>query len=883
MAEKKNTAKLADKNKKSAKAPNTKNVKKTAKAPERSPDVHIKKRNPEEEAARPINQIAPYIFAVVALFDIVCHVLIDMTTLEEPMGIVGGMWHDLMCGLFGWGAYLVPLVLIYLAVFWKKNILEYACRAKTIAAVLFGLLVSALIAVCCISTGAMEHTFNVVELWKSGIALIGGGAVGGLIGALLYGGFKFVGTVIIVSALLIVLLFFLFALTPKDVWLYIRYKIKVHQREKAERAAAQTEIREKRRTEMIVDESAYDTTPLPKEEKKEKKKKEIDIPIEDEEIGEYEGNEFTDNPTDPDVFDQVMSEAGNAYSDSEVLSPIAKSRDDTLDLSKIFVNPEKKTEELSDGEGTLPTAAETELSVEKRTITESVIEKAEPIPEKEAAPEPEYVFPPLSLLREDDAHQNAEAAQAELRANAEKLVETLASFNVKTKIVNVSRGPTITRYELLPEAGTRVKAIANLVDDISLSLATSGVRIEAPIPGKAAVGVEVPNKSVATVYVRTLIENEKFKSNPSKLHACLGADVAGTPIFCDIAKMPHMLIAGATGMGKSVCINSLIISLLYKATPDEVKFILIDPKKVEFNLYNGIPHLLVPVVSDPKKAAGALHWAVTEMERRFELIESVGVRDIKGYNTVTRDDPEKEFMPQIVIIIDELADLMMTAPDEVEDSICRIAQKARAAGMHLVIGTQRPSVDVITGLIKANVPSRIACKVASQTDSRVIFDMAGAEKLIGRGDMLYAPVGAMKPIRVQGAFVSDSEVESVTEFIRESAGNAEYSREVIERIEKEAAACGKKGSSVGASMEDGDGESDPMLRPAIELAIESGKISTSLIQRRLSLGYGRAAKLIDRMQELGFVSAPEGQKPREVLITRQQYMEMVVRDEDAIE
>ena len=874
MAEKKAAKKSADKDKKPVKAPEKKDVKKPA-------EPTVKKRSPEEEASRPINQIAPYIFALVALFDIVCHVLIDMTKLEQPMGFIGELYRNLMCGLFGWGAYLVPAVCIYLAVYWKKNILEYACRAKLIAVSLVGILVSALISVCFVSAGALAHTFNPIELWRAGVGLVGGGAVGGFVGALFYAGFKFVGSLIIVSALLIVLIFFIFALTPKDVWLYIRYKIKVHQREKAERLAVQNEIKAKRRTEMIVDESAYDTTPIKKEEKK--KKKDVDIPIDDTEIGEYEGSEFSDNPTDPEIFDQVMSEAGNAYSDSEVLSPIAKSADnDTLDLSKIFINPEKDAAPALDGEGDLPESAETEISVEKRTITESIVEPSEQAPEKAEEKAPEYIFPPLDLLKADDSEQNADLAAAELRANAEKLVETLASFNVKTKIVNVSRGPTITRYELLPEAGTRVKAIANLVDDISLSLATSGVRIEAPIPGKAAVGVEVPNRAVSTVYVRSLIENEKFKSNPSKLNACLGADVAGTPIFCDVAKMPHMLIAGATGMGKSVCINSIIISLLYKATPDEVKFILIDPKKVEFNLYNGIPHLLVPVVSDPKKAAGALHWAVTEMERRFELIESVGVRDIKGYNTVTKDDPEKEFMPQIVIIIDELADLMMTAPDEVEDSICRIAQKARAAGMHLVIGTQRPSVDVITGLIKANVPSRIACKVASQTDSRVIFDMAGAEKLIGRGDMLYAPVGAMKPIRVQGAFVSDFEVESVTEFIRNSAGNAEYSREVIERIEKEAAACGKKGSGT-ASMDDGDTESDPMLRPAIELAIESGKISTSLIQRRLSLGYGRAAKLIDRMEQLGFVSAPEGQKPREVLITRQQYMEMVVRDEDAIE
>ncbi|MBQ8276805.1 MAG: DNA translocase FtsK, partial [Clostridia bacterium] len=498
---------------------------------------------------------------------------------------------------------------------------------------------------------------------------------------------------------------------------------------------------------------------------------------------------------------------------------------------------------------------------------------------------PPYVFPPVTLLKVDPAPPSGDV-RAELQQNAEKLVETLSSFNVRTKIVNVSRGPTITRYELQPEAGTRVRSIANLVDDIALNLATTGVRIEAPIPGKAAVGIEVPNKVVATVYARELIESEAFQSAKSRLTACLGRDVAGAPIYCDLAKMPHLLIAGTTGSGKSVCINSIMLSILYKASPDEVKLILIDPKKVELNVYNGIPHLLVPVVSDPKKAAGSLNWAVGEMERRYELIEDAGVRNLQGYNAYIESHPERgEKLHQIVIVIDELADLMMTAKDDVETSICRIAQKARAAGMHLVIGTQRPSVDVITGLIKANVPSRIAFTTVSQVDSRTIIDIAGAEKLIGRGDMLYSPVGSTRPVRVQGAFVSDSEVESVIDFIKNNSGEGEYSEEVIESIEKEAARCGQSKKGGGSSLEDIEAEAadepaDPMLRPAIELAIECGKISTSLIQRRLSLGYGRAAKLIDRMERLGYVSAPDGQKPRDVLITRQQFMEMVVRDED---
>ncbi|MBR4295775.1 MAG: DNA translocase FtsK, partial [Clostridia bacterium] len=421
---------------------------------------------------------------------------------------------------------------------------------------------------------------------------------------------------------------------------------------------------------------------------------------------------------------------------------------------------------------------------------------------------------------------------------------------------------------------------ANLVDDIALNLAATGVRIEAPIPGKSAVGIEVPNKTASTVYLRSLLESPKFKEAKSNVTACLGSDVAGNPIIFDISKMPHLLIAGATGMGKSVCINSIIISLLYKALPSEVKLLLIDPKKVEFNIYKDIPHLIAPIVCEPKKSAGALIKMVEEMERRFELIEEVGVRDIKSYNEITAGDPDREHLPQIVIIIDELADLMMTTPDDVENSICRLAQKARAAGMHIIIGTQRPSVDVITGLIKANIPSRIAFTVASQVDSRTIIDIAGAEKLIGRGDMLYAPVGAAKPMRVQGAFVSDSEVESVCEFIKTNTGKAEYDNNIVCGIEEAAAKLdsSKKGGT-SADLGGADDGSDPMLRPAIELAIDCGKISTSLIQRRLSLGYGRAAKLIDKMEQLGYVTPQDGQKPREVLITKQMYMEMVVNND----
>ena len=741
------------------------------------------------------------------------------------------------------------------------------------------------------------------------------------------------GSLVLIFALMFVLALYLFGITPRSLWILIRYKIKVASEESRERRLAREEAelertRERERylreyaekdAQIKIDlDAAEAATPAPTRYKIKKKKEKFspDVPIDDL-PSEAEVSETAETPEEIDerIFDEVMrrtkariaseNEATTNASDaadggftvdvntgevSEVIAPVATasneaSAENKVDLSKIFVNPEdaELLDRLADAylSGDISGVKSSgEASEDELTITRAGIGSDAP-PEAEAAvpPKKEYVFPPVSIITEDMEARD-ENIKEELHANAVKLVETLRSFNVKTKIENVSRGPTITRYELLPEAGIRVRSILNLVDDISLNLATTGVRIEAPIPGKPAVGIEVPNKKRATVHLRTLLEDERFAQAPSKLLCALGEDVGGESVFLDIAKMPHLLIAGATGMGKSVCINSLIVSLLFNANPDEVKLILIDPKKVELNIYNGIPHLLVPVVSDPKKAAGSLSWAVSEMERRFGLIESVGVRDINMYNKVTANDPAYEFLPYIVIIIDELADLMMTAPDDVEESVCRLMQKARAAGMHVIIGTQRPSVDVITGLIKANIPSRIAFTVASQVDSRTIIDRAGAESLIGRGDMLYIPVGASKPIRVQGAFVSEEDVEKVVTFIKtaNAAETVEYAADVIEQIEREAAKCGtgKKGASVVA---DGDVEDDPMLRQALELAVNSGKISTSLIQRRLSLGYGRAAKLIDRMEQLGYVSAPDGQKPREVLISKEQFMEMVLKND----
>ena len=472
----------------------------------------------------------------------------------------------------------------------------------------------------------------------------------------------------------------------------------------------------------------------------------------------------------------------------------------------------------------------------------------------------------------------------ELQVNGQLLVETLKSFGVQTKILDISRGPAVTRYELQPAAGVKISKITNLADDIAMNLAASGVRIEAPIPGKAAVGIEVPNKNVGVVRMRDLVESNRFCSAPSKLTVALGRDISGQVTVADLAKMPHLLIAGSTGSGKSVCINSLIISLLYKATPDEVRFLMVDPKVVELGIYNGIPHLLVPVVTDPRKAAGALGWAVTEMLNRYKMFADNNVRDLASFNRLIGDKEEYvrddgvtlKKMPQIVIIIDELADLMMAAPNEVEDSICRLAQMARAAGMHLVIATQRPSVDVITGIIKANIPSRIAFAVSSQIDSRTILDMGGAEKLLGRGDMLFAPMGSQKPLRVQGCYVDDREIESIVNFVKKSKPS-EYDQSVIEGIEKNAVAEKSKGDEDNTDAK----STDPMMDEAIKCVVEAGQASTSLLQRRLRLGYARAGRLIDEMEQMGVVGPHEGSKPRQVLITYQQWLEMTMQKNDA--
>lgn len=485
----------------------------------------------------------------------------------------------------------------------------------------------------------------------------------------------------------------------------------------------------------------------------------------------------------------------------------------------------------------------------------------------------QYKVPPSELLNDVVHERSDEDINAEIHQNAEKLVNTLKSFGVETRFLEASRGPSVTRYELQPAMGVKISKITGLVDDIALNLATAGVRIEAPIPNKAAVGIEVPNKKVDSVPFREMVESKAFAETKSKLGAVLGKSISGEVVIADIAKMPHILIAGTTGSGKSVCVNSIIMSILFRSTPEEVRLLMIDPKAVEFMIYNGIPHLLIPVVTDPKKAAGALTWAVTEMLNRYKLFSDNNVRDLTGYNALAKTRDDLQVIPQVVIFIDELADLMMASPGEVEDSICRLAQMARAAGMHLVIATQRPSVNVVTGVIKANIPSRIALKVASQVDSRTIIDSAGAEKLLGKGDMLYFPVGMPKPMRVQGCWVSDKEVERVVDFIKNSF-ILDYDQSVIDEIEKQAELAAQKANKGKDDDDGGDiNVSDEKLDEAIEAVIEAGQASTSFLQRKLKLGYGRAARLIDTMEQLGVVGGYEGAKPRQVIMTKQEWYE----------
>lgn len=874
-------------------------------------------------------------------------ILVILTFVFESSMMLLGTISGVLKGLFGAGVFVLPLYLIIQSFMWKIDAPKGHIKVKVVCAFFFALFLASLIhmikepdlsSAMYTQEYLKDNTFGSVVslLYEHGATLDGGGVLGGGICMLLFaiGGKICVGFVSVVAVVVFGL--FLFGWTINDALSYsgmrakeLYYDAAEMRRQRKEKAHIDTKNLppdEKQTADSGESEQEDSVFISPSPEKKQTKPaNKLDVPIDEEspiklptestlykngdcqdatiavsETEKVQDDSHSDKRCATDICidenDEIEFPEEGSLTDLTVFEQIKSEKQQTKSSEKSVISfDEIFTEDATiAGAGTavdssafmsgdLSEASEIPLAQEQGIEAESEMLEAEEKP----SPEEMYEFPPFELMKKDPNPATFEINE-ELRQTSIKLVETLASFGVKTKIMNICCGPTVTRYELKPDVGVKVRSIQNLTDDIALHLSASGVRIEAPIPGKDAVGIEIPNKTVSTVYIRNLIESPTFSELKSKVSMCLGMDVAGSPIYIDMAKMPHLLIAGATGMGKSVCINSFIVSLLYKSRPDEVKLILIDPKKVEFEKYDGIPHLLVPVVSEPKKAAGSLAWAVNEMERRFTLISSVGARDIKNYNRVTANDPSKEFLPLIVIIIDELADLMMAAKDEVETSICRLAQKARAAGMHIIIGTQRPSVDVITGLIKANVPSRIAFTVASQVDSRTIIDVAGAERLMGRGDMLYAPVGCMKPMRVQGSFVDEDEVEAIAEFLK-GVGVAQYDTAIIDSIEKEALHCGEKKSKKGGGDTSADESgfvsgskediltSDDMILPAIELGLESGQISTSLIQRRLSLGYARAARIIDKLESLGFVSQFEGSKPRRITISTDEYMELKMK------
>lgn len=788
-----------------------------------------------KEAVQGRRQLLSVIWFAVAVF-LLCVVFI-------PGQNVWLAIHNFIFGVFGVTAYFYPFLLGFVAVLFAMDKIGGSMNAKVIESGILVILVGAAVDIFSKHNDALTFWQHLTAAYKSGSHLKSGGFLGALVGQPLYLAFGKTGAAITAILLIFVFLMIITGTTLMSLFRTMARPVKSisEQAENAYQARLERESEETQSGKQLKVIKGFN----------------VDIPVDD--IPEKRNIPKTS-------LDEKQRKVVSAYYGETPESEPEK---------QAAPEPEEKTDDIKPEIETALKAAKNEAEAEKRDIPpEKPAEPTKPaefsVPEKDAEPKTEgYSYPPLTLLNKSKATDTA-ALSAELDHTAEHLVETLKSFGVETRIVDISRGPTVTRYELQPCAGVKISKITNLADDIALNLATAGVRIEAPIPNKAAVGIEVPNKASAVVGVRGILESPAFINAKSKLTVALGRDIGGNVVVTDIAKMPHGLIAGATGSGKSVCINSIIISLLYKATPDEVKLLMIDPKVVELGIYNGIPHLLVPVVTDPRKAAGALGWSVTEMERRYKMFADRGVRDLAGYNKFVENlgDPEVQKMPHIVIIIDELADLMMTAPNEVEDSINRIAAKARAAGMHLIIATQRPSVDVVTGVIKANIPTRIAFAVSSQIDSRTILDSAGAEKLLGRGDMLFSPVGSTKPNRIQGCFVSDEEVEAVVDYIK-SDHTVDYDDDVMVEIERQAAIEKKQKTGL---PEDGP-EGDPMLDEAIKVVVENGMASTSLLQRKLKLGYARAARIVDEMEQRGVVGPYEGSKPRKVLISKEQLLE----------
>lgn len=745
--------------------------------------------------------------------------------------------HNFILGSFGFLGYIVPIALGVTAVLLALDKLKGKVLAKIVELFTLMFFIASIVHIIGIAPDSADYGESIVAAWKAGYRSTG--VFGSLLGFPLYAWFKNPGAWII-CALLIFVDFMLMTGTTL-IALFKALSKPVKEIEKAAENAYEQVISNRKPTAADIDIPLDDEVPAESARKRktsieEKKNDVVNI------YRELDNDDLDDSAEDKkEKIEDVVSRS------------IAQKAEEDSDMVDIIDKVNSEAENTAEIKFQAPNGSNIEIE----------------------APQ-EYRYPPVSLLSEPK-QESAKNISEELESTATLLVNTLRSFGVESRIINISRGPSVTRYELQPAAGVKISKITNLADDIALNLATAGVRIEAPIPNKPAVGIEVPNKANSIVKIREIIDSQVFSSAKSKISVALGRDITGEQRITDISKMPHGLIAGATGSGKSVCINSIIMSILFKASPEEVKLLLIDPKVVELGIYNGIPHLIVPVVTDPRKAAGALGWAVLEMEKRYKLFAENDVRNISGYNDLAERREDLEKLPQIVIIIDELADLMMTSPGEVEDSICRLAQKARAAGMYMIVATQRPSVDVVTGLIKANIPTRIAFAVSSMVDSRTILDVGGAEKLMGKGDMLFLPTGAIKPERIQGCFVSDEEVEKVVNFLKGDRTQS-YDEEVMNEIERQAAKekAAKSGMPEDAVEDDGD----PMLNEAIECVIDAGQASTSLLQRKLRLGYARAARIVDQMEERGVVGPYEGSKPRQVLMTKEQYLEMKAGQSD---
>lgn len=831
------------------------------------------------------------------------------------------MIRSFFFGVLGFGIFLVPITLFYLCVMTEKEKQVARYKLKLFLCVVIILFIGALIYA---GSGAKYSDMNFFaclgNLFKdasdtSRYMTFDCGIIGGLLGyplVVLFGSTAALFTSFVVTAALVLIVA---NISIKDMTAAAS-RTAVHIREASEEMArARRERREENRERKLAERGDIDIA-LEGENRKSSGSF-IDIPLDDKKTKVKKAKSAV-NGIDTDIADSKEENAADKDLSQDLINiinraskPMGKSADNTVSALAEDISNEKSA---SDAEYLQNESDSKTESIAKKALLKSKKDNSEEAGDEIAeqldravrsdnsqSEEKKYQFPPIQLLKPKLNSDDGDAME-EMQNNAKKLIDTLTSFGVKASIVNICRGPSVTRYELQPAPGVKISKITNLSDDIALNLAANGVRIEAPIPGKAAVGIEVPNKVVSMVTMRELIDSDKFKNSKSKLTTVLGKDISGEIVVTDLAKMPHLLIAGTTGSGKSVCVNSILMSILYKATPDEVKLLLIDPKMVEFSKYKGIPHLLIPVVSDAKKAAGALAWAVNEMLQRYKIFSEYDCKDIDSYNSlieknmnymeknppVVNEEGEevqpvlevnglpvaKEKMSRVVIAIDELADLMMAAPSEVEDSICRLAQMARAAGMHLILATQRPTVNVITGLIKANVPSRISLKVSSNTDSRTILDTGGGEKLIGRGDMLFLPVGAPKPIRVQGCYASDEEIEGVTHYIKK-AYSAQYNSEIEEKIKRIAAeeiAQGKKSGDSDSASDEGL-DVDSKMEEAIKCVIEAGQASTSLLQRRLKVGYARAGRMIDDMEQMGVVGPHQGSKPRDVLMTYNEWLE----------